>query len=217
MAEINLEKKRSRTGLWIVAVLLLLALGAWWASRSDLPGDSIAGAADSLMEGAANTVSEAAGAVTGDSAGTARLPANVQSYLRWTDERRTDTAMSLDHRYTANGIRQLAAALQDIATTGQGARVSDELRTLRSRADTLEQNPTSTAHAGQVRAIFRSLGGLMAAMQQERFPALGEEATAVTRAAEAVRADRQLLQQRSEVKEFFDRSANVVRRMAEQR
>ena len=217
MAEINIERKKSHAGLWIAAVLVLLALGAWWATRSDMSGDSLVAGADSIAEGAATTVSEAAGALTNDSAGRARLPANVQSYLRWSDERRADTTMSLDHRYTANGIRQLAAALQDLATPGQGAQVTDELARLRNRADTLEQNPSSTAHADQVRAMFRSLGGLMTAMQQERFPNLADDVSAVTRAAESVRADRQLLEQRREVREFFDRSATAVQRMAEHR
>ena len=217
MAEINIERKKSHTGLWIAAVLVLFALGAWWATRSDMSGDSLVAGADSIAEGAAATVSEAAGALTDDSAGRARLPANVQRYLEWADERRADTTMNADHRYTANGIRQLAAALQDLATPGRNAQVTDELGRLRNRADTLEQNPSSAAHAGQVRAMFRSLGGLMAAMQQERFADLAEDVRAVTSAAESVRADRQLLEQRREVKAFFDRSATAVRRMAEQR
>lgn len=216
MAEINIERKQSRTGVWIVAVLLLLALGAWWATRSNVDTDSLAASADSVLDGAAATVSEAAGTVT-DSAGLSNLPANVQSYLRWADQARGSGAMSTDHAYTANGIRQLAAALGDISSSGQGAQVSSELTAIRNRADTLERNPTSTAHAGQARVMFLSLAGLMAAMQQERFPNLGDDALAVTRAAEAVRDDRQLLEQGSEVRAFFDRSATVVRRMAEQR
>ena len=214
MAEINIERKEGRSGLWIVLALILLGLGAWWWLRSDSTGYDLVAVADIVTGGA---VSSVAGGTVADTAGGRNLPPAVQSYLTWTNQQRADTTMSMDHRYTANGIRQLAEALNALAVPGGGAQVQNELQMLRSRADSLEQNPQASTHANTVRAMFRTLSGLMTAMQQQRFPDLAEPAQGVNQAAEAVRADRPLLEQRTAVRNFFDRAGTVVQRMAEQR
>lgn len=59
-----------------------------------------------------------------------------------------------------------------------------------------------------------SLGALMSSMQEERFPALDDEVGRVREAAQAIRADQTLLDQRARVKEFFDRAAVAVRPMS---
>lgn len=205
MAEINVERKQSRTGVWVAAALIVLVLVVWWMLRSDRADDMLGAVTDSSA-----AVAPAAGAAT-DSAAPA-----VQAFLSWS-ENRADSAMALDHQYTVTGIRHLTEALGAIAGQAQAARVREDLALLRSRADTLQRNPTSTQHADQARVMFRSLSGLMAAMQQERFPDLADEVKAVEDAAEAVRADRLLLDQRTQVRNFFDRSAVVVRQMRGQR
>lgn len=203
MAEINVERKQSHTGFWIAAALIVLILVVWWTLRSD-PADDVLGAVTD-----SSAVVAPIGGMATDSA-----PPAAGAFLRWSEEAGADTTMSLDHQYTVTGIRHLTDALQAIAGSAQAAAVGEELRLLRSRADTLQQNPESTRHADRVRVMFRSLSGLMAAMQQERFPDMADEVKAVNDAAEAVRADRLLLDQRAQVKDFFDRSAVVVRQMA---
>lgn len=210
MAEINLERQRSPTGAAAVVALIVLVLAVWWMMRSDAPGDVLTAGYDSSVGETASAT--AGGTIVGD-----ELPSSVETYLAWSDETRADSAMRLDHQYTVTGIRNLAAALEAIATPEQGANVADELRTLRSRADTLQQNPTSTQHADRARALFRSLAGLISATQQERFPELAADVQAVERAAESVRADRLLLNQPAEVSDFFSRAAIAVRGMAGRR
>lgn len=210
MAEVKLERKRGPTGVAAVVAVLALVLAVWWIMRSDTAADVIADGSDAIAGETA--VATAGGAIVRDD-----LPPSVETFLAWSDDARADSAMTPGHQYTVTGIRNLAAALEALSTSGQGAHVSEELRILRSRVDTLQVNPASTQHADQVRAVFRSLAGLMTAMQQERFPELTAEVQAVERAAEAVRADRQLLDQRAAVGDFFTRAAVAVRGMAGQR
>lgn len=204
MAEIRVEEKRSRTGIWIVLALILAALAAWWLLRNNSSRDAL-GSADSTSN---------VGAAAGATPTTAQGP--VESFLAWHDGGRADT-MGLDHRYTATGIQNLTDALAALGTTGEGGKVQDELRTLRSRADTLQQNPQAATHANHVRALFRSVSGVMSAMQQERFPGAAEQVKGVESAAQAIRADRLLLDQKTEVRNFFDKAAVAVRQMSESR
>ena len=211
MAEINLERKRTPTGVAAVAALIVLVLAVWWIVRSDAPGSEVMTAAYDSSVGETATAT-AGGSIAGDD-----LPSGVETYLAWNDETRADSAMRRDHQYTVAGIRNLAAALEAIATPEQSANVADELSALRSRADTLQQNPTSTRHADRARALFRSLAGLMSAMQEERFPELAADVEAVERAAESVQADRPLLDQAAAVSDFFNRAAVAVRGMVGRR
>ena len=198
MANIDIQPRQRTTWPWILAAVGVLALLLWWifGMRNSDPNPVVA-EADSVIT----------------DAGSVGLPTAVDAYVRFVDSTRAGTAMGVDHEFTATGIRNLAAALEAVAQRG-GADVQRELTTLRQQADTLQRDPRSTEHAGHTRTAFVTLAGVMAAIQQARFPDMEADIGNVKAAAERLDASRPLLQQREAVQSFFDRTATAVRRMS---
>ena len=199
MRTIHVERRRGGNWLAVVAGLLLVALLAWWLWPED------------TRDVATTDLGVVAGAPPAGTPGSG-APGAVGEFLRFVDGRRATDAMGPDHDYTAEGIRGLAAALTAVAERNgaAGADVARETALLRDRADALQRDPQSTDHARATRETFVSLAGVMAALQ-ERQPALVSGAAEVRRAAEAVRPDRRLLDQRAEVQAFFERAAGALR------
>lgn len=204
MADIHLERKERSQWPVVIAFAVLLGLLIWWILNNRGDGSTAAAPADT---GAVATVS------TGDT--DAELPSAVAVFLRWSDERRTPSAMNPDHSHVATGMRNLAAALEALAARAPNLDIGQEVTIVRRQADTLWQNVASTRHADYARQAFVTLSGLMSAVQQQLAPALQSEVAEVRRAAESIRADEALLDQRNRVQEFFERSAGVVRQMSE--
>lgn len=204
MAEIHIEKKNRSALPALIAGLVLLGLIAWWFFNG---------------RGAAVVATDRAdtGAVLMSTGETdTELSTAVAVFLRWSDERRTPGAMNPDHSHAATGIRNLAAALEGLAARA-GVDVAGEANTIRGQADILWADAASTRHADVTRKTFVSLSGLMGAVQQRLAPALEDEVAEVKRAAESIRADEPLLNQRDRVQAFFERSATVVRQLSETR
>lgn len=208
MAELHIERKERSAWPWILLGLALLALLLWYLLGRDDVDDGVV--ADTAA-GVVTDTSAAPGAMPG-AAGDAGA---VAAFLAYTDERRARQDADLTHEYTADGIRGLAAALDVVARqdTVGGAALQPRLDSLRQGADALQRNAESMQHAEQTRAAFTSAAGIMAAVQERRFPDLGDEVGQVREAAEAVRAGAPLLEQRAQVQTFFDRAAAVLRAM----
>lgn len=204
MADIHLERKDRSAWPAIVAIAVLAGLLIWWLMNRGSDGPF-----------ATTPTDTGAVAVTSTGETDTELPGAVGVFLRWSEARPTPSAMNPDHSHAATGIRNLAAAVAALAAPNASPNVEDELAIVRRQADTLWQNVASTRHADFVRKAFVSLGALMTTVQQERAPALDNELAEVRRAAEAVRANQPLLDQRTRVQEFFDRAATAVRRMSE--
>lgn len=202
MADIHLEKKDHSPWPVVLTFAVLLALLSWWVVKDRDQRRIVPPPADT---GALSMVS------TGETDN--ELP-TVVVFLRWSDERTTPSAMHPDHSHVATGIRNLVAALEALAARAPDVDIEHETAIIRGQADTLRANVASSRHADVTRKAFLSLSGLMAAMQQELATELRDEIAEVRRAAEAVRPDAPLLDQRGRVQDFFDRSANVVRQMA---
>lgn len=209
MADINIERDGRGVSLWVAVALLALALFIGWILISNPAGSPAVGELDSISNPTLAASEEGAGSVE------RRFAPEVSTFLKWNDNHRASDTMSLDHQYAAAGIRHLASAVGALAAAGEGARVEEEMLALRNYADTLEQNPASMAHARQARAAFVSLGGLMSAMQQNRFPDLATEMAAVRSAAAAVDANRPLPDQGTTARQFFDSAALAVQRMSD--
>lgn len=200
MADIQIERKERSLWPWVIAVLLLLALMAWWlGSRGGeraamAPADS---AVESMM-------------ATGDAG--AELPGAVNVFLRWANDRQAGD-MGLDHNYTANGIRNLAAATEALAAPRADA-LQQDLERVRAQADTLWQSTSSLEHANYTRRAFMTLGSLLHDVQQQRAPDATVDVAAVRSAAEAVRANQPLLDQKERVHQFFAHAATAVEQLA---
>lgn len=195
MAQNDIERRETRYWPWMLA-LVVLALLSWWMfgrGRNDITS---AGPVDS-------TLSPAMAATTPE----------VTEFLRFADDRSGQNAMGLDHTYTANGIRRLAAALGSLAPAGGNPDIATAVQMLSGRASRLERDSSSSQHADEARQMFLSLAGLLTSVQKLRAPDMSAEASSVGDAANAVRADQPLLDQKEQVRAFFDRAATALRRI----
>lgn len=205
MAEINIEQRERSAWPWILG-LLVLALLAWWLlAMRDGGNDNV-------------VVADTSAGVIADPVAAARepMPAAVSEFLRYTEEHRAAPAADSTHNYEAEGVRRLAAALDEIAVRDTIGRVALDTRitALRERADALERSWRSTEHARHTRTAFDSAAALIENMQATRFADLSSEATAVRQAAAGVAPERPLLEQTDAVRRFFERAADAVRAMA---
>lgn len=211
MAALHVERKRSSTGLWILAGLVLLALAAWVAfGRDDLTEQTALEQAPPV-----GATTQAAGTVAGDGA-VPGAPDPVNTYLRYSAANRAGTDADHTHRYTADGIRHLAAALGALAERDMAGDVQIQSQTdaLRERADALQRNPGATNHAEQARAAFLAAASLMRSLAERGPSAAVAPVDDAQRAATAIEPRVLLLQQTAGIQRFFDDAGVALRAMA---
>ncbi|HEX6058898.1 MAG TPA: hypothetical protein VFZ11_07740 [Gemmatimonadaceae bacterium] len=207
MAEVHIERKERRAWPWVLLVLVLLALLAWWLLSQRRADDDV-------------VTETRPGAVVGtpafsDAATTASTAGTVDAFLQWVEDRQADPGMTLEHRHTAEGIRRLAAALGSVAErdTVGGAALRPQLDSLRGLADALMRDEQSTHHARFTHDAFTRAAAIMNDLQR-RHPGAADAVSESRRAAQAVRAETPLLEQREDVRRFFERAADAVRGLA---
>jgi hypothetical protein len=209
MAEIHVERKGSRSWLWLLIglaiLLLLIAWLLWW--RRDPTPDVLGGAVGGVVAG--GMAGDTAGG-TAAATGTGTAVANFLSYAQQGQARQAGPA----HEYTAEGVRRLAAAIGELSQRNAGTTLNAELDAVRAQADSLQRNPSSTEHARYARESFRAAAALMRTVQQQHYPNAEDQVAQVRRAAEELRVDRPLLDQAANVQRFFDQSAAALRTMS---
>jgi hypothetical protein len=211
MAQIGIQEKKANIWPWVLLALLAAVLLWWFMSRRGTDLD--------VGDRRVDTTSVAA--ARPDAAPGAATSAGVTGFLAHV-ERTGDGSMALDHSYTAGGLRQLAAALEDIngrgadAVAGGSGDLAPQLQLLRQHADSLEQNARSEQHARHAREGMMA-GARAMQMVQGRAPAAEEHVSAATRSAQEVRAGSALQQQREAVKQYFDHAGAAVRELSRAR
>jgi hypothetical protein len=206
MANINIERKQSPWP-YVIGLLLLLLVG-WFVVEQFDDDDAV-------------VVAPEAGAIADPAPAVAATPAAtgaVAEFIRYADSTRAAQAMGPGHDFTAEGIRKLAAAIDDVARsdTVANAALAPQLADLRQRADSIQANPNATDHALHTREAFLIAASLIQNMQERRAPDRAADANAVWAAARQVDAKRPLLEQSADVERFFERSAAALRGMTPQ-
>lgn len=217
MAELHVQRKEPNIWPWVVGGLLVLALILWFVfGRGDERVGQVATETDPTMQSAPMLGQQGAGTQQGAAAGQLdNVSEPVAQFLQFAEQGARAEA-SQSHAYTATGLRQLTAALRDIAgTEANGVRVRPRLEEIEQRADDLERDPSSTGHALKTREAFLMVASLMGQMQQDAGGAELAPVQDVMTAAEAIRANVQLLEQTTEIHRFFEQSAAAVRSLAD--
>lgn len=209
MAQLDIERKSHNSMWWLwLLIALVIVLAVWWFVWG-AGGDRVAAtAADSTATVASGPDTSGLDAAP-PAASVIGSTAAASSFLTFASDSRADS-MSIDHVHTATGLRDLAAAGEELALSKVASPAVDaRADSLRSYADQLEQEPVSARHAEIARRAF--LVG--ASMLHELRPPADSSATAaddVQRAAEAIEPTTPLLEQRSAVQHFWDAAASAV-------
>jgi hypothetical protein len=202
---------------WILPLLLLIALIPLLRRDRGPNDDQAAVAGDTL------------GATAAVAAGDIANAGAVARFASWAgqDAGGTASASSASHPYTAEGIRYLADALQEVATrrggtpaagtpgaaattAGSGnASFDARIQRIRDRASQIEQTPPNGNTAEHANAAFGDAARLIGELRGAR--SMGTRASGdLTNAAQAVQSGRTLQQQGPQVRTFFQRAATAL-------
>lgn len=125
-----------------------------------------------------------------------------------------DLKQGMEHEYTSTGIRRLADALGSVASRDAGdSDIERKLDALRGRAEQLQKDARSTEHADITRQALLAAADVMTTLQNKRFPNLGGQVAQVRQAAEDIKPDQNLLDQKTRVQTFFRRASGVLQEM----
>lgn len=212
MADIDIERKGSPVWIWWILGLLVLGLILW--ALIGMGGDDDV----DVVEPAPVATS----ADTGYGAGMATtMPSEIQSFRsECTELGGTTTAdMGVEHEFTVSCLEGLHSALAAISVrdTVGGVEVQQQLDDFQSAVTQLrDSDPSATTHAATARAAALAGTRVMEGMRDAYFQASAEVRTAVDEAAsaaEGLRAQGQLLEQRDAVRGFFRESADALEAM----
>jgi hypothetical protein len=202
---IHIERRNRSPLPWLVGALLLVVLAVvFWPERAGRSGAGYA------MPDAGGSV------VTDPEMRPADVDAAIGDFARFVSSRRPRDVIGPKHEYTVEGIRRLATAISALAVrdTVAGRALEPRIQALRDRADALQRDPNADTHALKTREAFLLAASVLESIQDRRFRNLDGDATAVLRAAEAVRVAQPLTEQADAVERFFERSSHLLRAMA---
>ncbi len=196
---------------WILAAVIVFALLFWFLrGRGETPGMARAGMTDSARVADGQRTGMTDPVVMGAASGTLSETA-VVDFVRFADGRASRTA-GVAHEYTADGLRQLAAALNEIVgrDSVSGVALEPRINEIRDRANVMQQDPNATDHAQQAREAFSVAASLMAQMNTMTVTT-NDSGRMLRDAAMAIQPSVPLLQQTERVEEFFTQAAKALR------
>lgn len=139
-----------------------------------------------------------------DPAATAGRAAPVEEFIDFaTAGPEEGPPVGVEHDYTAEGIRKLAAALR-VLVSESGGTATDELAHFDEQADRLGRDRRSHEHADIVRSVFTAAASRLVAITSKDPPEL-------QRAANAIDPRVPLLQQQGRLRQFFRIAAAMIR------
>ena len=150
MAEIPIERKESRNWLPLLLGALLLALILGYCFLRPHTPAPVAAAGDSTRTPAmsadtAHPVAAAGAAAGGDA---------VNQFVQFVQQRDTTKETEGQHAYTAEGVRRLAAALDQVAGQGGSSAIAVYADSMRSSIDRLQRSSPNDVHAEDAKAAF---------------------------------------------------------------
>lgn len=206
MADIDIEKKKRPVWPWIVAILLAAAVIWWVADDDDEYGDEVSTVqTEQQYDDTERERDRTAGEQTAG-AGAA------MAYVNFIEENGQQVTKS--HQYTHKAMTHLSKAVEAIAQENNVAiENKQELNNLKEKADQLKEERSSTKHANIMAEAFTSAAKVINNIQDKQYPDLKQPASEVMNAAKDVKPDVLATNQKSEIKNFFDKSASAIEEM----
>lgn len=210
MAEIKIEKKKP-IWPWIILALVILALLYFFVFADDNDDNLNETNTEQVEEETvwADDTDTTSWETTGNT-GDTLTGQGVEGYLSYISD---DNRMGIDHEYTNNAIIQLMNAVQAKANE-MNYDISADMQSIRQDAQEIQQDPTATTHANKIKDAGTKLANVIERMQQEEYPNLSNDAQEVKTAAQNIDTSTQTLQQRDQIKKFFDEAGDVLRKMS---
>jgi len=211
MADIDIERRQRSPWPWVIGALVLI-LAVWGLSqwvRTDQPPVATT---DPAQDPAAPPA-----AVNGVQPAPERAPetAAADRFQEWV----RDSADAVDqtngpHEYTREGIDRISSTLEDLVGRDPAPAVQQRLEEMRRQRQAIRaSDPASLEHANQARSAFLAAVGVLESLQERpelQQTGLDQHVNRTRQAAEQVRTETPLLEQRAEVHEFFTRMGEAL-------
>lgn len=207
MAEIKIEKKKP-IWPWIILALVILALLYFLVFADDDNGEIDDVETEQVEEGAVWQDEEET--TTWETETDTATGEGVQAYLTYISD---NNRMGVDHEYTNNAIIQLMNAVQAKANE-LNVDINADIQAVRQDAQAIQRDPTATTHANKIKDAGTKLANVIEKLQKEKFPNLSSDAQEVKTAAQNINASTQTLEQKDQIKKFFDEAGDVLRKMS---
>lgn len=201
MAEIKIEKKKP-IWPWILAALALLAVILYFVLDDPDATEEVADISETP------DVVDAYGTTLATDNGNSEA---VVSYVQFVESGRA--SMGLDHEYSSEALTKLMAATEAKANA-IGYDANADLDKVKEYANKIETDPYETTHANSIRKAAEILAGTLRNMQQAEYPQLSNEAAQLNEAASAIDPQELTLDQKSEVKNYFEKAADLLQKMS---
>jgi len=213
MADIDIERRKRSPWPWAIGALVLV-LAVWGLSQwveTDQPTVVTTDPADDPAAPPA--------AVNGVEPAPAPEPAPetaaAERFQEWVrDSAEAVDRMGLEHEYTREGIDRVASTLEALVGRDPSPTVQQRLEEMRRQRQAIRaSDPHAVDHANQARAAFLAAVGVLESLQERpefQQAGLDQHVDRTRQAAEQVRPDTPLLEQRAEVHEFFSRMGDAL-------
>ncbi len=199
MTEIRIEKKKM-VWPWILLGLAVVAVLIYFLLFNDNNKD---------MNEDKNT-SELVSSNETDLIGVKENNSTVVAYVNFVEN--DQNKMSLDHEYTKEALYKLIEATYSIA--GEvGYDVKADLEQVKVYAEKITKDTFVTTHANSIRKASDILTNALQNIQKAKFPGLSNEVAGLRNASEAINPDVLTLDQKVEVKAFFSKAAELLKKM----
>ncbi len=120
--------------------------------------------------------------------------------------------MDLHHAYTNEALFKLSEATNAMAGEVE-YEVRSDLEKVKEYAEIITKDPFETTHADNIREAANILTKVLQNIQKAKYPGLNNEVAELKSASEAIKPGVLTLDQRNEVKTFFSKAADLLKKM----
>lgn len=204
MAEIEIEKKNSIWPWIIVAILVIAALLYFFVWADDDVDDVDDMNTEQVMDqdDVNNDTMDYQ-----DAENTAYVAAinEYDTYINNPD-------MGVDHVYTNKALMKLIAAV-DATADNAGVNIDADLENARNEAQAITKDPAKLTHANSIKDAGKHILKALETIQEEKFPNLSNAYSEVDTAFAKIEGDQETLNQKEEVKSFFNKVSSLLNSM----
>jgi hypothetical protein len=205
MAEIEIEKKKSKWPWILLALLILAALlyfFVWADDDTDDMDDMENVTTEQVVE--ENEVEEET-AEWEDNAGDTTSVQAFDAYIKNPD-------MGLDHKYTNGALLKLIAVVKTVADKNS-VDINADLQNAKKEANSIKKDPMKVTHANSIKDAGQHILKGLKTIQEEKFPDLSNAYSDVDKAFAKIEGNQETLNQKEEVKTFFQKVSSLLNSM----
>ncbi|MFH0735588.1 MAG: hypothetical protein V1773_14330 [bacterium] len=190
MTEIKIEKKKLIWPWFFVAAFIVGTI-IYYFSYNNSEKDIAAPKVEEIIENKENNI----------------VVADFISFIE------SDTnKMSLDHHFVNNALIKLTNAIT--AMSGEvGYSIKTDLSKVTKIAEMITEDPFETTHADNIRVASDILSKELENLQTGFYPTLTNEMAEVKDASTSIKPDVLALDQKNEIKNFFNKASNLLKIM----